>query len=217
MKEKEDDNINSNENELIINNINTKTNNNKNNIFNDLIKYIDTMNIQNMNKETELKIISKLNEKHNENIDITLLLDEYNNTIIQYYIKKDLDSIELILIIINYYKTTLLNDISNNNQEKFYKWLINDNTQNQNFFEILIEKQYPLKKQIEFFNKTFLYVNSGDNSLIYKILKNRDNNIFHLAVKQNNIPVLLYLYDKLKNYFPSTNILDIPNNEGMTS
>ena len=217
MKEKEDDNINSNENELIINNIDTKSNNNKNNIFNDLIKYIDTMNIHNMNKETELKIISKLNEKHNENIDITLLLDEYNNTIIQYYIKKDLDSIELILIIINYYKTTLLNDISNNNQEKFYKWLINDNTQNQNFFEILIEKQYPLKKQIEFFNKTFLYVNSGDNSLIYKILKNRDNNIFHLAVKQNNIPVLLYLYDKLKNYFPSTNILDIPNNEGMTS
>ena len=69
------------------------------------------MNIHNMNKETELKIISKLNEKHNENIDITLLLDEYNNTIIQYYIKKDLDSIELILIIINYYKTTLLNDI----------------------------------------------------------------------------------------------------------
>jgi palmitoyltransferase len=29
--------------------------------------------------------------------------------------------------------------------------------------------------------------------------------------------MLLYLYDKLKDYFPSTNILDIPNNEGMTS
>jgi ankyrin repeat protein len=28
--------------------------------------------------------------------------------------------------------------------------------------------------------------------------------------------VLLYLYDKLKDYFPSKNILDIPNNEGMT-
>ena len=107
MKEKEDDNINSDENELIINNIDAKSNNNKNNIFNDLIKYIDTMNIQNMNKEIELKVISKLNEKHNENIDITLLLDEYNNTIIQYYIKKDLDSIELILMIIHKIKIFL--------------------------------------------------------------------------------------------------------------
>ena len=38
-----------------------------------------------------------------------------------------------------------------------------------------------------------------------------------MVIKQNNIPMLLYLYDKLKDYFPSTNILDIPNKEGMTS
>ena len=193
-----------------------KTINDVENLFNDLTKYIDNItnnNKLNINKETEVKIISKLDEIYNRDNNITSLFDKYNNTLIQYYIGKNLDTIELILIIINYYKKKL----SNGNKENFYQWLINDNIQNQNCFEILIEKQYSLKKHIEFFNKTFLYINSGDNSLIYKILKNRTNNLFHLVVKQNNIPLLLYLYDKLKNYFPSTNVLDIPNKEGMTS
>ena len=199
------------DNKILIN-TDIKAKNNKE-IFDDLIKYIDSNYKNDISNENELEIISKLNEKYNENIDITLLLDKNNNTLIQYYISKDLDNVELILNIINYYKKTL----SEENPEKFYNWLINDNIFHQNFFEILIEKQYPLKKQIEFFNKTFLFINSGDNSLIYKILKNRNNNIIHLVIKQNNIPMLLYLYDKLKDYFPSTNILDIQNKEGMTS
>ena len=213
MKEKDND-IFENEDKSS-NNIEVKTNND-NNIFDNLTNYINIIsnnNLDNINKEIESKITTKFNELKNTDMDITKILDRNNNTLIQYYIAKDLDSLEIILIIINYCKKTLFKD----NQEKFYKWLINDNIKNQNFFEILLEKQYPLKKQITFFNKTFLYINSGDNSLIYKIIKNRDNNIFHLVVKQNNIPVLLYLYDKLKNYFPSTNILDIPNKEGMTS
>ena len=196
-----------------INNPDIKSKNS--NEFDNLIKFIDNninINQNDISNEIEQKIIYKLKDLSNIEKDITLLLDKNNNTLIQYYISKDLDNIELILIIINYYKKVFSED----NQEKFYNWLINDNIYHQNFFEILIEKQYPLKKQIEFFNKTFLYINSGDNSLIYKILKNRNNNIIHLVIKQNNIPVLLYLYDKLKDYFPSTNILDIPNNEGMT-
>ena len=196
-----------------INNPDIKSKNS--NEFDNLIKFIDNninINQNDISNEIEQKIIYKLKDLSNIEKDITLLLDKNNNTLIQYYISKDLDNIELILIIINYYKKVFSED----NQEKFYNWLINDNIYHQNFFETLIEKQYPLKKQIEFFNKTFLYINSGDNSLIYKILKNRNNNIIHLVIKQNNIPVLLYLYDKLKDYFPSTNILDIPNNEGMT-
>ena len=199
------------DNKILIN-TDIKAKNNKE-IFDDLIKYIDGNYKNDISNENDLEIILKLNEKYSENIDITLLLDKNNNTLIQYYISKDLDNVELILNIINYYKKTL----SEENPEKFYNWLINDNIFHQNFFEILIEKQYPLKKQIEFFNKTFLFINSGDNSLIYKILKNRNNNIIHLVIKQNNIPMLLYLYDKLKDYFPSTNILDIQNKEGMTS
>jgi hypothetical protein len=188
------------DNKILIN-TDIKAKNNKE-IFDDLIKYIDSNYKNDISNENDLEIILKLNEKYSENIDITLLLDKNNNTLIQYYISKDLDNVELILNIINYYKKTL----SEENPEKFYNWLINDNIFHQNFFEILIEKQYPLKKQIAFFNKTFLYINSGDNSLIYKILKNRSNNIIHLVIKQNNIPMLLYLYDKLKDYFPSTNI-----------
>ena len=199
------------DNKILIN-TDIKAKNNKE-IFDDLIKYIDSNYKNDISNENDLEIILKLNEKYSENIDITLLLDKNNNTLIQYYIARDLDNIELVLNIINYYKTALSED----NQEKFFNWLINDNVFLQNFFEILIEKQYPLKKQIEFFNKTFLFINSGDNSLIYKILKNRNNNIIHLVIKQNNIPMLLYLYDKLKDYFPSTNILDIQNKEGMTS
>ena len=199
------------DNKILINSDITAKNNTE--TFEDLIKYIDNNFKNNIGNEIEVKIISKLNEQHNNNKDITLILDRNNNTLIQYYIARDLDNIELVLNIINYYKTALSED----NQEKFFNWLINDNVFHQNFFEILIEKQYPLKKQIEFFNKTFFYINSGDNSLIYKLLKNRNYNIIHLVIKQNNIPMLLYLYDKLKDYFPSTNILDIPNNEGMTS
>ena len=217
MKEKSDDDSKKNQQ---VNNSDIKLNIDNNNVdkFDELIKYIDKNIFQNQNiikkdkeKEIEFKITTKLNEIHNADIDITLILDKNHNTLIQYYIMKDLDSIELILNIINYYKKILIDE----NQEKFYDWLINDNIYQQNFFEILIEKQYPLKKQIQFFTKTFLYINSGDNSLIYKLLKNRDNNLFHLVIKQNNIPMLLYLYDKLKNYFPSTNILDIPNKEGL--
>ena len=215
MKEN-NDNLDSPENESISTiNSDTKFNGNHE-ILEGLIKFIDNIiniNPNKISKDSESKIISKLNEINDSGIDITLLLDKNNNTLLQHYISKDLGNLELILIIINCYKSTLLNV---NKPEKFYKWLINDNIQHQNFFEILIEKQYPLKKQIEFFNRTFLYINSGDNSLIYKLLKNRNNNLFHLVIKQNNIP-LLYLYDKLKNYFPSTNILDITNNEGMTS
>ena len=213
MKEKNDNSHekinqpNKDSNTILINDDNQK--------FYSLIKYIENIiniNQNNINKESELKIISKLDEI-NKDIDICLLLDNDKNTLIQYYIAKDLDNLGLIIILINFYKSSLIN----NDPDKFYNWLINDNNQHQNFFEILIEKQYPLKKQIEFFNKIFLYINTGDNSLVYKILKNRNNNVFHLVVKQNNIPMLLYLYDKLKNYFPSTNILDIANNEGMTS
>ena len=107
------------DNKILINS-DIKAKNNKE-IFDDLIKYIDSNCKNNINNENELEIISKLNKKYNENKDITLLLDKNNNTLIQYYISKDLDNIELILNIINYYKKTLSDD----NQDKFYNWLIN--------------------------------------------------------------------------------------------
>ena len=198
---------------------NTSETNNDSNyfaLFNNLIKIIDIISdntIKNSNNELlSEKISAKFKEINNKEIDITLIKDNLNNTLIQYYIIKETDTIEIISEIINYYYNTLLNI----DKDSFYKWIINDNSEHFNIFELIIEKQFSLSKQIALFNNLFSYFNSGDNSLIYKTLKNRDNNIFHLCVKQNNIPLLLFLYEKLKKFFPSLNILDIKNNEGMT-
>ena len=198
---------------------NTSETNNDSNyfaLFNNLIKFIDIISdntIKNSNNELlSEKISAKFKEINNKEIDITLIKDNLNNTLIQYYIIKETDTIEIISEIINYYYNALLNI----DKDAFYKWLINDNSEHFNIFELIIEKQFSLSKQIALFNNLFSYFNSGDNSLIYKTLKNRDNNIFHLCVKQNNIPLLLFLYEKLKKFFPSLNILDIKNNEGMT-
>ena len=198
---------------------NTSETNNDSNyfaLFNNLIKFIDIISdntIKNSNNELlSEKISAKFKEINNKEIDITLIKDNLNNTLIQYYIIKETDTIEIISEIINYYYNALLNI----DKDAFYKWLINDNSEHFNIFELIIEKQFSLSKQIALFNNLFSYFNSGDNSLIYKTLKNRDNNIFHFCVKQNNIPLLLFLYEKLKKFFPSLNILDIKNNEGMT-
>ena len=113
MREK-NDNSDSPENESI-STINSdkklKDNNNNNDLFESLIKFIDNIintNPNKISKDSESKIISKLNEINDSGIDITLLLDKNNNTLLQHYISKDLDNLELILIIINCYKSTLL-------------------------------------------------------------------------------------------------------------
>lgn len=187
-------------------------------LFNNLTKFIDKL-INNDIKKTDIqlleeKITSKLNEIDNKQIDIILIKDNLNNTLIQFYITKDFDYniLDIILPIMNYY-----NKILSNNKENFNKWLINDNSNHFNIFELLIQKQISLNKQITYFNNLFNYLNFGDKSLIYKLLNNRYNNMFHLCVKQNNIPLLLFLYEKIENFFPSINILDIKNIEGMTS
>ena len=193
-------------------------NDNYRSLFNSLTKFIDS-NIDNNNNSknnknqilTE-KISSKLNEIDTNQIDITLIKDNFNNTLIQYYLSKDYDNIDIILTIINYYNTIL----SNSNKDNFNKWLINDNSENLNIFELLIEKQFSLNKQIIFFNNLFTYINFDDRTLLFKLLNNRKNNILHSCVKENNIPLLLFLYEKIQKFLPSINILDIKNTEGMT-
>ena len=184
-------------------------------LFNDCVKYIDSIINNNKNISNEIikeKITNKLNEINEKGVDITLIKDNLKNTLIQYYLNIENDAKELILEIINYYSKMLYNKSRNN----FYKWLINDNSESMNIFEILVEKQISLNRQIEYFNDLFSFINTRDNSVFFQILKSRKNNIFHLCVKQNNLYLLLYLYEKLKNYVPLLNILDIKNNEGMT-
>ena len=191
-----------------------------NTLLNNIAKYIDsnndtsiTKNNNNNNNLLNEKIKIKLEEINNKGIDICLIKDNFNNTLIQFYANKDYNNtVDIISMIINYYYTVLLN----NNKDKFDKWLINENLDHFNIFELLIEKQFSLNKQIYIFNNLFNYFNSRDNLLINRIIYNRNNNIFHLCIKQNNIPLLLVLFEKLKNFFPNTNVLDVKNNEGMT-
>ena len=193
-----------------------------NSLFNNIIKFIESnnsdINTKNNNNYQLLneKISTKLDEIHNKGIELILIMDTFNNTLIQYYLYKECNNTyDIIIIILNYYCTIL----SKNNKDKLYKWLLNDNSDNFNIFELLIEKQYSLnlKMQIDLFNKLFNNFNYRDNSVIYQILNNRNNNPLHLCVKQNNIPLLLFLYEKFKYFFPSINVLDIKNKEGMTS
>ena len=200
----------------IQNNVGNANSNNYINIFNNITKFIDGI-MENISKMMDYKFLNekiyeKLNEINTKQIDITLIKDNLNNILIQYYIKKDYINIELILTIVNYYSNIL-----SNNKNNFNKWIINDNWENLNIFELIIGKQYSLNDNIIFFNNLFNYINLNDKSLISKILNNRNNNIFNLCVIHNNVPLLLFLFEKIKNYLPSINILDIKNNEGMTS
>ena len=184
-------------------------------LFNDCVKYIDSIVNYNKNINNEImkeKIANKLNEINGKGVDIILIKDNLKNTLIQYYLNMENDNKDIILAITNYYSKMFYN----NNRDKFNKWLTNDNSENMNIFEMLIEKQISLNKQIEYFNDLFSFINTRDNSIFFQILQNRKNNIFHLCVKQNNLYLLLFLYEKLKNYFPLINILDIKNIEGIT-
>ena len=184
-------------------------------LFNDCVKYIDSIVNNNKNISNEImkeKIANKLNEISEKGIDIILIKDNLKNTLIQYYLNLENDNKDIIIAITNYYSKMFYN----NSRDKFNKWLTNDNSENMNIFEMLVEKQISLNKQIEYFNDLFSFINTRDNSIFFQILKSRKNNIFHLCVKQNNLYLLLFLYEKLKNYFPLLNILDIKNSEGMT-
>ena len=184
-------------------------------LFNDCVKYIDSIVNNNKNIINEImkeKIANKLNEISEKGIDIILIKDNLKNTLVQYYLNMENDNKDITIAITNYYSKMFYN----NSRDKFYKWLINDNSENMNIFEMLVEKQIPLNKQIEYFNDLFSFINTRDNSIFSQLLNNRRSNIFHLCVKQNNLYLLLFLYEKLKNYFPLLNILDIKNSEGMT-
>ena len=186
-------------------------------IFNNLSKYIDSFYSNSSNiltEELEEKIFSKFDEVNKPEIDLTLIKDNLNNTLIQYFLIKDNEGIlnDIIIIIFDYYYKAL----SNNNKDKFYKWIMNNNIEHFNIFEILVQKQYPLNLQIDLFNKFLSYINNFENSIIYQIIKDRNNNIFHLCVKNGNNLLLLFLFEKIKVILPTYNILDIKNSNGMT-
>ena len=155
-------------------------------------------------------IIFKL---HSENKNILLLKNKFENNLAQYYISSGL--IFVSLEIINIYYKIFINEMEG--EEKFFKWLINDNNESENILEIGIGIQASPKDQIAFYKQIFdLFLKSDNKNVIYQLLENRKNNILALCVKEEKLFLLLFLYERIKKYFPSENPLNIKNKFGLT-
>ena len=152
-------------------------------------------------------------EIYSENKNLLLIKNKYDNNLAQYYINSGLILVSLEIIKI-YYKI-LKNEIDG--EEKFFKWLINDNNDGENILEKGICIQTNPKDQICFYGKIFELIDSFKNKkVIYKILENRKENIFALCAKEEKLFLLLFLYEKVKKYYPSSNPLNIKSKSGLT-
>ena len=138
--------------------------------------------------------------------DLTLLKDDKKNTLLHIYVElKDVSSLQMIIEI---YEEFL--NISKN----FYFFLFAKNINDQNIFDISVEKGdiaiiKLLYEQIEKENDYY-------EKIIY--LKYIQNNLFHIAANNNQIFPIIFFYEKLKKYFNDKEILDAYeiNKEKMT-
>ncbi len=230
------------ENKLNEENIELSSLNNKDDnyieLFDGIVKSIDKILFK-KNENEENNQISKhknsgfiYNSINEEDIDYTQLSNEVYNILYELYLKKrnilllknknennlaqlykNSGLIFVSLEIINAYYKIYNKEIDG--KEKFFNWLINDNKEGENIFEIGIAMQINPKEQIYFYNKVFEYIEKLNNQkIIYKIIENRKENIFILCAKEEKIFLFLYFYEKIKKYYPSENPLDIKNKLG---
>ena len=133
--------------------------------------------------------------------DITLLKDDKRNTLLHIFTElKDVSSLQIILEI---YIEFL------NISKQFYEFLFLKNMDSQNIFDISVQiGDIPIIKllyeQIE-----------KDNNYYEKILKMKyiQNNLFHIASKNNQIFPILFFYEKLKSFFNHNNNDILNSNE----
>ena len=152
-----------------------------------------------------------LYELYSKKINILLLKNKSGNNLAQHY--KNSGLILVALEIINAYYKININEI--NGEKNFLNWLINDNKEGENIFEIGIGMQINPKEQIEFYGKIFEFIEKSKNKeIIYKIIEKRENNIFNLCAKEEKLFLFLFFYEKIKKYYPSQNPLDIKNKSG---
>ena len=215
MKEKEEninDNNSKDKNDFLNNDINYYE------LFDKIIKQID----KDILKDTNLvqidnnEIINKI-----QNIFIKLFSDgknlleiknKFGNNLSQYYLStgKIILSLEIVKI---YYKI-LINEIDG--KKNFVVWLINNNSNEKNLFEIGVEIQSNPKDIIYFYKQVFEIIEKLNiNYIVYQILEKRKENIFILSIKEDKYYLLLFLYEKTKKYFPSSNPLEIKNRLGL--
>ena len=221
---KKDDNCNYNYIELfnevvgaidkIIFKIKDKEGNNKNqtnNIIKSIFMY-DSVNEEEIDyNQLYSESFNILYELYSKKINILLLKNKSGNNLAQHY--KNSGLILVALEIINAYYKININEI--NGEKNFLNWLINDNKEGENIFEIGIGMQINPKEQIEFYGKIFEFIEKSKNKeIIYKIIEKRENNIFNLCAKEEKLFLFLFFYEKIKKYYPSQNPLDIKNKSG---
>ena len=144
---------------------------------------------------------------------ILLIKNNYENNLAQYYVASGL--ILASLEIIKIYQKIYLSELEG--EKKFIKWLINDNNDGKNILENAISAQVNPKELIFFYKNIFDIIEQAkDKKIIYRILEKRKENIFLLCVKEEKLFLLLFFYEKIKKYYPSSNPLNIKNKQGLT-
>ena len=155
-------------------------------------------------------IIFKL---YSDDKKILLLKNNYENNLAQYYVASGL--ILVSLEIIKIYQKIYSNELEG--EGKFIEWLLNDNNDGKNILENTISSQVNPKELIFFYKNIFGIIEQAKNKkIIYRILEKRKENIFLLCVKEEKLFLLLFFYEKIKKYYPSSNPLNIKNNQGLT-
>ena len=155
-------------------------------------------------------IIFKL---YSDDKKILLLKNNYENNLAQYYMASGLIlvSLEIIKIYQKIYSKEL------EGEDKFIEWLLNDNNDGKNILENTISAQVNPKELIFFYKNIFDIIEQAKNKkIIYRILEKRKENIFLLCVKEEKLFLLLFFYEKIKKYYPSSNPLNIKNKQGLT-
>ena len=206
------------------NNINTniellKKDINNYELFDKIVKQIDedVLKDKNMIEIDDNEIISKIHnlfsQLYSDSKNLLDIKNKFGNNLSQYYLSSG--RIILSLEIIKIYYKIYVNEIDD--KKNFIDWLINNNRNEKNIFEIGIEIQSNPKDIIYFYKQLFEIIEKiPNNNIIYRILEKRKENIFLLCVKEEKLFLLLFFYEKIKKYYPSSNPLNIKNNQGLT-
>ena len=145
--------------------------------------------------------------------NILLLKNQLGNNLSQYYISSGLFLVSLEII--KTYHKIYAGD--KDGEQNFFDWLINDNNDCQNVLEIGVGIRADPEEQILFYKQVFELIEKANNKkVIYKILEKRKENIFILCSKEEKLFLLLFFYEKIKKYYPSSNPLDLDNKSGLT-
>ena len=93
--------------------------------------------------------------------------------------------------------------------ETFFNWFRLENNEHLSILEIVCEKD-----NIKLINYIYEIISKTTEDRFR--LKEKRNNIFHLAAKGNNSYAVIFFYEKLQNYFKEQLIIDFPNQYDVT-